>query len=94
MANKQILAWHFLPKDGRLQFGRRPKVKVGQTLKRDPSKLSMCNYGLHASVKPLDALRYAPGPIVCRVQLGGTIIEGDDKCVDRRCTGRTCSDLA
>ena len=86
MANKQILAWHFLPEDERLQFGRRTKVKVGQTLKRDPSKLSMCHYGLHASVRPLDAIRYAPGSIVCRVQLGGTIIEDDDKCVASRRT--------
>ena len=86
MANKQILAWHFLPKDGRLQFGRRPKVKVGQTLKRDPFKLCLCTYGLHASVRPLDALRYAPGPVVCRVRLGGTIIEDSDKCVASRRT--------
>ena len=79
-------AWHFLPKDGRLQFGRRSKVKVGQTLRRDPAKLSMCTYGLHASVQAIDALKYAPGPVVCRVRLGGTIIEDDDKCVASRRT--------
>ena len=82
-----MLAWHFLPSDGRLQYGDlRTLVKPGQTLRRDPAKLLMCNYGLHASVRPIDALRYAPGPIVCRVRLGGTIIEGDDKVVASRRT--------
>ena len=86
MKEQGLLAWHFLPADGRLQFGARSKVKVGQTLRRDPAKLSLCNYGLHASVRPLDALKYAPGPVVCRVRLGGTIIEDDDKCVASRRT--------
>ncbi len=81
-----MLAWHFLPDDGRLQFGRRSAVRVGQTLRRDPSRLEMCHYGLHASVRPLDALYYAPGPIICRVRLGGTIIEYNDKCVASRRT--------
>jgi hypothetical protein len=81
-----MLAWHFLPTDGRLQFGSRSEVRVGQTLRRDPAKLSLCNYGLHASVQPLNALNYAPGPVVCRVRLGGTIIEDDDKCVASRRT--------
>ena len=86
MKEQGLLAWHFLPADGHLQFGARSKVKVGQTLRRDPAKLSLCNYGLHASVRPLDALKYAPGPVVCRVRLGGTIIEDDDKCVASRRT--------
>ena len=80
-------AWHFLPKNGRLQFGERPtKVYVGQTLKRNPNMLSMCYYGLHASVRAIDALKYSPGPIICRVRLGGTIIEDGDKCVASRRT--------
>jgi hypothetical protein len=81
-----MLAWHFLPTDGRLRFGGRSKVRIGQTLRRDPAKLSLCRYGLHASVQPLDALNYAPGPVVCRVRLGGTIIQGNDKCVASRRT--------
>jgi len=80
------LAWHFLPADERLQFGRRSRVYVGQTLHRDPGKLSMCKYGLHASIDPFDALRYAPGPVICRVKLGGTILEQEDKCVASRRT--------
>ncbi len=78
--------WHFLPKDGCLQFEPHTKVRVGQTLRRDPAKLSMCNYGLHASVRAIDALNYAPGPVICRVRLGGTIIKDDDKCAASRRT--------
>jgi len=46
----------------------------------------MCNCGLHASVRAIDALKYAPGSVICRVRLGGTIIEDDDKCVASRRT--------
>jgi hypothetical protein len=44
----------------------------------------MCQSGLHASVDILDALYYAPGPIICRVELGGRIERGIDKCVAER----------
>jgi hypothetical protein len=44
----------------------------------------MCERGLHGSLDPFDALTYAPGETLCRVQLGGTIIQGDDKCVATR----------
>jgi len=82
---EMIEAWHFIPVDGRLQYGkRRTVVRVGQTLRRDPEKLELCKYGLHASIKPLDALRYAPGPIVCRVQCSGKVIEDSDKLVCSR----------
>ena len=81
-----MLAWHFLNEDERLGYGRRSKVHVDQTLRRDPAKLALCSYGLHASVRPIDALKYAPGPVVCRVRLGGTIIEDGDKCVASRRT--------
>ena len=76
-------AWHFLTEDGAMQWkcGRVLKPKVGQTLTRDPDKLELCSYGLHASVRLIDALQYAPGPILCRVEMGGRIIKGDDKLV-------------
>jgi hypothetical protein len=80
-------AWHFLQDNGRLQWrcGRAWKPKVGQTLKVDADKLRMCSYGLHASKKIIDALRYAPGSLICRVELGGTIIKDDDKvCASER----------
>jgi hypothetical protein len=84
-----MLAWHFLRDDRRLQFSPHRLVKVGQklTFKRKPIP---CHAGLHASVKLSDALKYAPGPILCRVKLGGMIVpHNDDKVAaqERTCLG-------
>ena len=46
--------------------------------------LVMCASGLHASRHPFDALAYAPGPLLCRVQMDGETVEQDDKLVSRR----------
>jgi hypothetical protein len=80
-----IEAWHFLPDDRRLRYGDNTLVEVGQTLTVDPAHLELCQYGLHASERALDALKYAPGSVICRVRLSGAIIEGDDKlCASER----------
>jgi hypothetical protein len=81
---KKLLAWHFLPNDKKLRYGNekgiRAKVKEGQTLKFKGEPI-LCQRGLHASVRLIDALQYAPGDILCRVELSGTIVHGDDKVV-------------
>jgi hypothetical protein len=88
------LGWHFIQNNGCLSGyiddkGRKKphsgkKAVVGKTIKVR-GKLSLCNHGLHASKRVLDALEYAPGAVVCRVQLSGKIIEGDDKaCASER----------
>jgi hypothetical protein len=41
----------------------------------------LCQRGFHASVRVLDALRYAQGAVICRVRLSGIIVRGDDKVV-------------
>ena len=41
----------------------------------------MCASGLHASIDAFDALEYAPGELLHRVEMGGTIIKGNDKLV-------------
>ena len=79
---KSILAWHFV--GATLRDGR-PVPKDGEKLKFDGTPI-MCERGLHASRHPFDALRYAPGSVLCRVRCGGTIIEAEDKLV---CTERT-----
>src|SRR3990167_5345665 len=38
---------------------------------------------MHGSIRPLDALQYAPGPIVCRVRLWGDVVQDGDKLVAR-----------
>ena len=82
--NNGILAWHFLRDDRRLQFSPCTLVEPGQTLRVEPP-LRMCRHGLHASIRPIDALQYAPGDMVCRVRLSGVILTDEDKlCASER----------
>lgn len=73
-------AWHWVSADRMTRFEPRVPIVAGETLRVDPP-VEMCNHGLHASVRALDALQYAPGPIICRVRLSGEIVQGDDKLV-------------
>jgi hypothetical protein len=72
------LAWHFVRTSGLLLDNQ--MVTVGETY-RVAGRLKLCERGLHASERLIDALRYAPGPILCRVQVGGTIVRDTDKLV-------------
>lgn len=81
--NKWV-GWHFLKEDKRLRWGTKEVVKKGRVYCVE-GELKLCEFGLHASKKPLDALKYAPGPIVCLVELRGEILEGEDKaCATKR----------
>ncbi len=70
-------AYHFVNET--LRDGR-PVPKDGVWLVH-PEQLVMCSSGLHASVRPIDALRYAPGNTLCRVELDGNILRDTDKLV-------------
>ena len=79
-----FLGWHFLRENRRLGYEDTRLVTVGETLSVE-GRLVLCQSGLHASARPIDALKYAPGPIVCRVELSGSILYGDDKaCASHR----------
>ena len=80
-----MLAWHFLSEDKRLGYDDGRLVEVGQTLECKGYPV-LCDNGMHGSVRLIDALRYASGPIVCRVEIEGDVIEGDDKLCGRRRT--------
>jgi hypothetical protein len=80
--SKEVLAWHFV--GDALRDGR-PVPADGVTLKHK-GKLELCASGLHASERLIDALEYAPGPILCRVQMGGTIKKKSDQLVARQRT--------
>ena len=75
-----ILAWHFV--GDTLRDGR-PVPPDGEWLVHD-GPLVLCQTGLHASLDPWDALTYAPGPMLCRVELAGAMVHGDDKLVASR----------
>ncbi len=71
-----ILAWHFV---GTTLRNGRSVPPDGVWLDYDgPLPIIMCERGLHASEHPFDALQYAPGPILCRVKLGGEIVRDDN----------------
>ena len=71
-------AWYFSTEDRKLRHGDGRVIKAGVTHKVD-CEPRLCEAGLHASVRPIDALEYAPGPILWRVELGGEIDKGYDK---------------
>jgi hypothetical protein len=77
-----MLAWHFT--DGwKLRDGQ--PLEVGKTYVFD-GKPVMCWCGYHASEKILDALRYAPGTVVSRVECDEITDTNDDKFVCKRRT--------
>ena len=73
-------AWYFSDESRRLRYGDGREIAVGVTHTVDCVPV-LCKFGLHASVRAIDALEYAPGPIIWIVELGGIVVEGDDKCV-------------
>ena len=81
---KPIKAWWFASADRKLANGD------GRLIRRNTTHvhrgdLVLCQSGLHASRRITDALKWAPGPILCRVECGGEVVEGADKLV---CTRR------
>ena len=77
--------WHFLKNDGTTGQGKCKPVPG--KLMHCKGELVLCENGLHASQRAIDALKYAPGPIVQRVELSGTRIDSEDKACarSRRC---------
>ena len=57
--------------------------KIGEWLEYD-GEIVMCRKGLHASLHPCDALKYAPGSYLHKVELSGEIIYSEDKIVATR----------
>lgn len=80
--SETILGWHFCAEDKRLGYDDGREIIEGETL-RVEGEPALCQHGLHASERLIDALKYAPGPILCRVELSDGIIKGDDKAVAR-----------
>jgi hypothetical protein len=80
VSEKRILAWHFVSAYRKYRDGN--TVVPGYIYSVD-GPLLMCQWGLHASKRPLDALRYAPGPVVCRVEQWGDVQHDTDKFVSR-----------
>jgi hypothetical protein len=73
-----LKAWYFSTTEKKLRYndGRDIALGVTHTVKGKPVP---CTHGLHGSMRILDAVKYAPGPVVWEVELGGTIVEHDDR---------------
>ena len=76
--------WHWLDNNGLLWDGTEPPPD-GEWLIHD-GDLYMCREGLHYSKRLIDALQYAPGNVLCRVECRGEQEHQDDKsvCTQRR----------
>ena len=75
-----VTGWYFSEESRLLRYGDARPIAIGVTHAVD-APIELCRRGLHASVRAIDALEYAPGPIVWRVELSGEIKTGHDKCV-------------
>lgn len=79
MEQEKVRGWHFIRDDGRTQYGS-ILVKAGQTYSIQ-GRTILCEQGFHGCELLIDALKYAPGAMLCRVELWGDLKRGSDKIV-------------
>jgi len=73
-------AWHFIKNDKTMNYGKGETIVVGKKYSVE-GEIKLCEFGLHGSINPNNALIYAPGSIICWCEFGGEIILGHDKLV-------------
>ena len=78
--------WHIAENTCTLGHGDERLIVVGETL-TVAGPIFMCEHGLHACERLLDALAYANGTVICEVALGADAYTEDDKSVS---SSRTC----
>lgn len=75
---KKYTCYHFSNAQGTLGFGDNRQIVLGETLSVDGTP-KMCEWGLHGSQSILDALGYASGCHLWKVEISGNVDLGDDK---------------
>ena len=81
---RKIDAWHFVNQARTLNYGEPLAVEAGYIYSIGASEtVDLCSVGMHASRRAIDALKYAPGPIICRVRVWGDVAESADKIAGR-----------
>jgi len=70
-----FLAWHFTA--ATLRDGS--PIPADNVTLTHVGPLVICQSGLHASKRLIDALRYAPGATICRVEISGQVERQADK---------------
>ena len=84
MPEQKILAWHFVT-DNRMLAHQAPPMEVapGYIYGEPKGDIIICERGMHASRRVYDALSFAHGSQLCRVQVWGDVAEQPDKIVGR-----------
>lgn len=81
---RKIDAWHFVKESRTLRFDEPLEIEAGYIYSIGTNEtVDLCRVGMHASRRAIDALYYAPGPMVCRVRVWGDVVELDDKLAGR-----------
>lgn len=85
MSKKKIMGWHFVNNNRTLEHdAQNVTVEPGYVYTYDSDLMPrLCVRGMHGSRRAIDALKYTPGPIICRVALWGDVEMGNDKLVAR-----------
>jgi hypothetical protein len=83
-----IKGWWFSTTEKKLRNGDERRIIIGRTHKVK-GEIIPCESGLHLSPRIIDALNYAPGPVVYRVQGSGIIIPHGDPIDKYACSERT-----
>ena len=75
MKRKDVtLGWHFLQRNKKLGYADgRPVHKKRWFKAKNCRTTRLCSCGMHASENILDALKWAPGPVLCQVKVHGNI---------------------
>jgi hypothetical protein len=76
--NEVIECWHFARTDRKLGYKDGRLIEVGAIHKVDATP-KCCAAGLHGSIRAIDALAYAAGPIISRVRIWGMLDKQSDK---------------
>jgi len=69
-------AWYFSTPEKKLRYSDDRSIELGITHSVE-GKLKVCKNGLHGSERLIDALSYAPGPVIWEVELSGEIVTDD-----------------
>ena len=85
---KTITGWWFAPQNNKLRYEDNRNIKIGHTHKVR-GEIVPCVNGLHLSKRIIDALKYAPDPVIYRVKGSGQIVPHGNPTDKYACSERT-----
>jgi hypothetical protein len=85
---KKVKGWYFSAENKKLGYDDGRQIRLGRTHKVK-GEIIPCRHGLHLSKNIIDALQYAAGPIVWKVEGTGIIIPHGDPVDKYACSERT-----